>query len=240
MPNWVRNVAIFNGTKEQIQELEEFCANMDFNKIRPMPSTLDIEASSQTKYAVAAYVYFVLKDPKKLSKIPNRFYNYSPENILLEIHKLDVLGEVSPTAPFGEESEDISYLFSCKPPKCRADFILLGKIGWENLEDYGAIDWHDWRGINWGTKSNACERSFDSNPSRTSILYRFDTAWSAPIGIIEEIFKHIEGTDIAMIWDYADEDIGRNCGRLRKDFDSHQLVSSEEESTEFAKKVWSS
>ena len=41
-------------------------------------------------------------------------------------------------------------------------------------------------------------------------LIEFDTAWSAPIPVYDAIMKKFPG--IQMHVDYADEDIGYNCG----------------------------
>lgn len=84
----------------------------------------------------------------------------------------------------------------------------LGKKAFQNELKYGAPTWYDWRIGNWGTKWNAY--GFDDQPSRNGTL-RFDTAWSAPHPVIAKLAELYPDIEIEHEW--ADEDIGFNCGR---------------------------
>jgi hypothetical protein len=66
--------------------------------------------------------------------------------------------------------------------------------------------WYDWCPDNWGTKWNSSECSF----SRDTIS--FQTAWSCPKPILEEISRQL-GPDAVLVVKYADEDMGYNCGQ---------------------------
>ena len=52
MPNWVKNIVEFSGSRERVRELLEFIRGdespIDFQKIIPMPEELNIEAGSRT------------------------------------------------------------------------------------------------------------------------------------------------------------------------------------------------
>ena len=66
-------------------------------------------------------------------------------------------------------------------------------------------DWYDWRCENWGTKWNSSGALIvDDN------TYEFDTAWSTPYEVLVELSKQFPNSTISV--DYADEDIGSNCG----------------------------
>ncbi len=65
---------------------------------------------------------------------------------------------------------------------------------------------YEWCCEHWGTKWNAYDIAFDYD----SIT--FCTAWATPLPIWEALSKHIP--DVQMVIEYADEDIGRNCGIL--------------------------
>ena len=69
-------------------------------------------------------------------------------------------------------------------------------------------DWYNWRIQNWGTKWNAYDQIKTEKPNE---LY-FLTAWSAPNKIYEALTKKFPNLTIEV--DYADEDIGCNCGKM--------------------------
>ncbi len=81
----------------------------------------------------------------------------------------------------------------------------LGEKYINNLEKYDAYEWYSWRIKNWGTKWNTTEAEWIS-PSCVS----FETAWSCP----EPVFKKLSEKfpDVTIYLEFADEDIGNNCG----------------------------
>ena len=82
--------------------------------------------------------------------------------------------------------------------------ISLALAHWNNGK-YGFADWYDWRIAHWGTKWNAVSGisgEWDSGDY-------FETAWSMPENWLRELAKHLDFT-----LDYADEDMGSNCGRV--------------------------
>ena len=83
--------------------------------------------------------------------------------------------------------------------------LKLGEQMASNLKEYGYADWYDWRLSHWGTKWDAMEVWIDEKTH--SII--FQTAWSAPMSIIEKIAKK---TRSMFTFSYADEDLGQNCG----------------------------
>lgn len=60
----------------------------------------------------------------------------------------------------------------------------------------------------WGTKWNACDSTHDVDAGTA----RFDTAWSFPAPVMLKLSEAFPGDEIAI--EYADEDIGSNCGRM--------------------------
>lgn len=83
-----------------------------------------------------------------------------------------------------------------------------GKVYAENLREYGAMNWYDWRVKHWGTKWDA----FDTDMFRINniVTVTFSTAWACCQPIIEAICKKFN--DCTVECDYADEDYGYNCG----------------------------
>ena len=84
------------------------------------------------------------------------------------------------------------------------DHIYRGNLGTCERELYGKNNWYDWSIENWGTKWNAYSFSRDGN------TIGFQTAWSAPHPILAELTGMFPGVYITHEW--ADEDIGQNCG----------------------------
>lgn len=77
----------------------------------------------------------------------------------------------------------------------------------QNLRDTGHAYWYTWNIENWGTKWNA----YNQNDKRTTndAIY-FQTAWSAPISLIDVLSKMFP--NVHMCLTYADEDTGSNTG----------------------------
>jgi len=73
---------------------------------------------------------------------------------------------------------------------------------------YGEYYWYDFNISNWGTKWNAYEQKMLA----PNILY-FETAWSPPCPVIEELSQMFPKLKFNLSW--ADEDIGSHQGCLR-------------------------
>lgn len=136
MPNYITNRVDLRGTQESINDLinslESDDSQIDFNKIIPMPESLNVEAGSMEDQSIAVYMYKEKGDDSKLRKI----FGY-PWVAQAGIKSLDELCD---------------YFIKKNP-----DIIKKGKIYIENFAKYGATTWYDWCCDNWGTKWNACE-----------------------------------------------------------------------------------
>lgn len=112
------------------------------------------------------------------------------------------------------------------------DWIALGKKYLNNVVEYGYTTWYDWRVANWGTKWNSSDAEWNESDSVT-----FKTAWSMPNQIFETLAAKFP--DVSIDVEFADEDIGYNCGRAYYndgEFDNNSIVW--ESSPEFACNVW--
>lgn len=74
------------------------------------------------------------------------------------------------------------------------------------IAETGYAYWRDWQIAHWGTKWNAY------NQFRDGDRWAFDTAWSTPMPIWEALAKQFPTLTLQV--EYADEDIGHNCGTL--------------------------
>lgn len=89
-------------------------------------------------------------------------------------------------------------------------------------------NWYFWRLENWGTKWNSQRTKIIDNQH---IL--FETAWSMPHEIFLALSKKYQ-TRVEV--EYADEDLGYNCGT--RIYDNGKLVEDTIGDLEFAERIW--
>ena len=242
MPNWVINKVKFSSRgKEIIDKItstnndEEY---VDFNKIIPMPKTLNITSGGNDRdamqYALLKMDALQLKQTiEKLKETSTSFYgNYFEKIYSCKKYTLEELEKVA--KEFKEK------LNSGKQD--RFNEVDYKELGVNNLEDlgnvyinnilqYGADSWYDWCCENWGTKWNASDTYIIDD---TEI--EFSTAWSCPVNIFKELSKQFSGVEIAV--DFADEDIGSNCGKITFLNGEMKEYIDMDGNTDFALEVW--
>lgn len=211
MPNHITN--IITAPKHVIDAL---CGDeeqpVDFNKIIPMPAILNgIEEDSYTP--LAKFLAGALKpgaDSGMLAVIRSleldaarrQLKESLPENADINQFVMSVLAGAD---------HGVAFLRRMLLDEGRMDeksFEMLTRT-MEAYKTCGAFTWYDWSIQNWGTKWNAYDAVFgDSGESVT-----FNTAWSAPMPVLQKLSEMYPDDDISVM--YADEDIGSNCGRLK-------------------------
>lgn len=102
----------------------------------------------------------------------------------------------------------------------------------DNIAKYGFPTWYEWSIEKWGTKWDACEA--DCNCYEETITITFDTAWSTPVPIFMELSRQFP--DITIYVEYADEDLGCNCGTYT--ISNGQILADETKDLEFACEIW--
>jgi len=220
MPNHVTNHIMISGDPKRIQELFEAVkyddvgvGSLDFNKVIPKPASLDIECGSNTDAGLKAYRDFISV--------------YTLEGTRKGLNLLNINPEVEER--FLQERTDID-----------REVFALGKQAYQNILMYGAPTWYEWSIENWGTKWNAYgyeENEVVTERSGDNTLW-MNTAWGAPHPVIAKLAELYP--DLTFEHEWADEDIGNNCGR--KTYENGECTETyypEEriESVEFACKV---
>ena len=194
MPNWTSNTIRINANKDTQNEIKELMNTdescFDFNSLIPMPGSLDMTSGSITYDAIVAYLSEGGKEFPSLHSDEGRLVRklvcgtFSGENYALGI--FERLKDKS-----ADEIEELRE---------------MGEKYVSNYQQYGALTWYEWCNNNWGTKWNACEPWFEETDNQ--LTYYFDTAWSAPFPIFEELSRRFPNIKVRV--EYRNED-GYEC-----------------------------
>lgn len=219
MPNWVQNNITFSGDAAEIKKMLEAIkddeigfGSIDFNKIIPMPESLNIECGSRTDKGIAMVKEFLENFPEELKGKGGTYEDFVED---MRNHSVDISDE--------EEKK----------------IWDIGVTAVDNLYKYDATTWYDWCCENWGTKWNASEcTEVDENAKSIS----FQTAWSTPFPVMKRLSEMFPNIEIRT--EFADEDIGQNCGMYT--FKGGEIISewnpaegeTNKEALEFAATVW--
>ena len=211
MPNWVVNNINFIGEKEDIAKvierittigLEEeldltredydsaIVESIDFNKIIPMPSSLNLECGSMTDRAIITYL------TKKGTISPEEFNKKALE----KFDKMFFFGTIeSKYKSMVDNGTDLT----------DNETYILGEKYVNNFLKYGSTTWYDWACAHWGTKWNACDSFIDKDNDTIT----FETAWSCPAPILKELALICKMYNVAFQGEYCDENYyGDNKG----------------------------
>lgn len=160
MPNWCNNTLEISGEKSELLRFKKLVKTkervLSFDKILPMPPSLNITSGTQTDNGMAII----------LSRAGD--------------HKMiDEKMAYSVNAKYKTREEFIAVLIKDK----RAN-LEEGQIALDNLKAYGVKDWYDWHIQHWDTKWDTAEPKL-SCQGKDYICYTFDTAWSPPSSVIK-------------------------------------------------------
>lgn len=219
MPNWVtvrvkaQNPQVLSDkllsayTQEQIDNEENFADNgeelekfVDFNKLIPTPSDLNIQ-SGTCSYRNEDHYYDFQKDKvmaqkDRITPILERIYKEG----MTQKEYVEVALPIA--LSFFNRFEEVYNIPTGDTKRIEEDLTNILK-GFYNFKTYGNVDWYDFHNAKWGTKWNAQTTYVDEKYG----YVEFQTAWSCPFELLEELAKY---TDIAV--SYADEDTGSNYG----------------------------
>lgn len=218
MPNWVQNNIKFSGDTAEIKKMLEVIKNdeisfgsIDFNKIIPMPKSLDIECGSRTDKGIEMVKNYLENLPAELKGKEGTY-----EEVLEDLH--------NHSADISDDEEKKIW--------------DIGVTAVDNLYKYNAPTWYEWCNDNWNTKWNACGYDENTDYSDSDFIW-FQTAWSAPIPVIKTLSEMYPNIELTL--EFADEDLGQNCGEMKfKDGDiiEEYIPQTGKEAIEFAARVW--
>lgn len=205
MPNHITNILTIQTDEEQVRDIleavksdETGIGSVDFNKIIPMPESLNIESSTRAEHGLELYRSFLLESAAVA---------YS---------------DVQNTEPSSYHNEAVTALLKKYQELTKDDpeLLQLGRRCYENIQNYGYTDWYSWSIENWGTKWNSYGYNDFPNYQEGDSEIRFLTAWSAPHPVLEKLSELYP--DVIFTHRWADEDFGHNVGE--RDYHSGQVI----------------
>jgi hypothetical protein len=189
MPNWCVNKLTIRGKKadveacllairgESTKDLTPHDAEsgpkypaLDFNKIVPMPGTLNVEEGSVGDEALVA------------------FYGAEGNKMLLKGSSIGFAGQIVADLCRRHDvgtQEELQEKMLREHPGCKQ----LADTYAENIRLYGHKTWYNWSCEHWGTKWNASDpvvRTRETKRGMTAIL-DFETAWSQPTPVMHAL-----------------------------------------------------
>lgn len=229
MPNWVRNRVIAENPAKLKELLLNEKGDVDFNKVIPMPQDLMINAGSNSYQMPTAKVFVdyhkkQLEDQAIIDKELDKLFDESltQQEFLRKVLTTHIaLQVISNVKGWNRDSKDFNSNVE--------QFVA----GYYNFQKYGYTDWYEWSRKEWGTKWNA------SNTQDCGDVIEFETAWCMPYKVFEALAVKL---DMPVRVQYADEDLGSNCGLVdfvanpdTNEVDCFEILG---ESVELANDTW--
>lgn len=220
MPNWVSNNVRIEGSRVDLDALQKLVAGdksvFSFEKLIPTPPELACEHQAVCSHYILGQLLFYLSD-KDTKKVEQRDLDFIAKHMYIYEGLVD---------------SAVTYANKIEPDKIDSEYHK-GKVYYERLQKYGAVNWYDFHLEHWGTKWNACDVSMQTGGD--ILYYQFNTAWSVPFNIFKklaELFPMLKITD----W-YSDEDISGehwgviNCQNGEAKFRDTKQISNNNEAT---------
>lgn len=209
MPNHVTNRITIHADGAQLNEILEAVkydevgiGSIDFNKLIPMPESLNIESGSETDRAISLYLTAI--NPMQPDMGCGKVSMEELAALNQGLNRKNCLRSYSSNLTQGDIAKYTQY-------KPLDEYLSLGKAAVENFINYGSATWYEWSIRNWGTKWNAYGYDDTDFHPKENVL-EFKTAWDSVPEIMQVLSEKYP--DVEFTYEYADEDIGSNAGRL--------------------------
>lgn len=245
MPNYVKNIINFSGSKENLENLIAYLGQgkrttLDFDLILPVPEELKGTDCNTDKMGVAVAEYLV----------DGTFTWLDLKSSFHETIRAAMEATLKKKFPNDNELVKAYMGYLLKNPNLPNYYWKSCIKLYNNYKKYGYTNWYPWQVDNWGTKWNAVEPdSLDvlvpwktSARGNYSMQYVFNTAWAMPAPVIKKLSSLFP--DIRMEVQYADEDMGQNCGIIT--YENGEVVNTvaypdySRDAYELALSVWNS
>ena len=147
MPNYVTNNLEIKADGARLDEILDAIrfedgpkGSLDFNRLIPMPQSLDMTQGTITRASMEAYISHIHSNQIPDCNVP--LYDYAFQ------HFKRFFPFSKPAIPSEKEIPDIAERHNMSVDA----FLTLGKQYLDNILEHGSPTWYDWRIQNWGTK----------------------------------------------------------------------------------------
>lgn len=231
MPNHITNRIEFSGKPENIEKVFEIIGSeeriIDFEKLVPMPPTLYLPSGDESPAVQYALSKKSEADKHEIeTALKKRSCSYYGNYFDKWFCRVLTETELQNRADYFVEKLSAN----TKPAFDDTPYQELGINTYEDLGDayirnvrmYGYDTWYDWRCDKWGTKWNAYDIFRDGDS------VEFDTAWSCPLPILDQLAKLCHEYKVSFTGKWADEDVGHNVGIFESDCNGNEYWFSYE------------
>lgn len=244
MPNHVTNIIEIKAEPSRIKDIlaaiqddEKGIGSIDFNKLRPMPKSIeDVEVGDTTDRAINLYLTYINPmvdyfgpqidltsvdsivhfqkhtiSGNEFAKIYNRFNE--------EVRFYRFNGALSPH----EVKENVERILGVNGQNIKSleDIIAYGESLYKNIQEHGNMNWYNWAVKHWGTKWNAYQfGGYEDGSNKITFM----TAWSAPRPAMKTFSEKFPDVEFSHSW--ADDDLGHNVGMAA--YKAGEIVSEHE------------
>lgn len=193
MPNWV--LAKINASNGVINALKNNEGEIDFNTVLPRPAIFE---------EFGEFIAFISESD--LNSFIEHLNAKDKENGLEPLSERLAKTPIQELAKVASQAREY---IECEAVTFVDKVLILDNAKDLALHTYcklitGSSDPLDWSTDHWGTKWNASEVIIDDK------YLEMQTAWGFPFPVIYELSKKFPDETISV--DYADEDLGYNCG----------------------------
>ena len=215
MPNWVRTRTRIEGPEEQIAKVRamaELAKKTDagfFEQFAPKPEGLD-----------DIQVFGDVNDLQKATDDADLFRRFGKQ-VMKHIDRLEEALQAGAECSFDGFWKSLANLSHA----CRFK------------QETGHASWFSWAYENWGTKWDVDGDGLgilDDSP--TGITLAWDTAWSLAAPALEKLWRFLDGK-CSISGEFADEDIGSNCGTFSVE-NGECDIEPPEDPVQFALDMW--
>ena len=182
------------------QEIKSDSSAIDFNKLVPMPKSLDISENSDKYFNIVCS--FIRKNNNEIPSLDE----FKKQPVFKHDEELmNFLGKDY----IDKRLTSVIGRYKNSSQKVIDEAADIGDILIDNFEKYGATTWYCWCYANWGTKWNAMEAELDEvfgNEDDERLVSGFiQTANACPVPILEKIADICHKHSVTITGIYADE-----------------------------------
>ena len=121
----------FHSMLQEVRAEGQPLGSVDFNKLVPMPSELNIDSGSRTDTGLKLFGNYLCEAAQVAANMPDATPNERAAALFRHMDSWQKKHKVDP------------------------EVWELGKKAYRNIQKYGCATWREWRGLNWGNKWNA-------------------------------------------------------------------------------------